>query len=109
MESQGYPASTGLAGQEAGLAGASSSVLGRAASRIGANLINTASGIAEEPESAVGVGSQNDRRFALSDVKCNRPSIHKWQLITRREACSLSVLMVRYGLPAILSDCRSLA
>jgi hypothetical protein len=67
------------------------------------------SGIAREPESAVGVGNQNDRGFALSGLECTRPSIHKLQLITRREACSLSVLMVRYGLPAILSDCRSLA
>jgi hypothetical protein len=57
----------------------------------------------------VGVGNQNDRGFALIGLKCNRSSIHKWQFITRRKACSLSVLVVRYGLPAVLSGCRSLA
>jgi hypothetical protein len=57
----------------------------------------------------VGVGNQNDRGFALSGLECNRILDPKVATYHPREACSLSVLMVRYGLSAILSDCRSLA
>ena len=46
------------------------------------------------------LGSHSHRSFTLSGLKCDRCSIHEWHLITHREACSLSVLMVRYVLPA---------